>query len=64
MALNNENFNLYSSNEEVSHATAKIKIAFSVNNDGLIASGAMSHLFSKRNFLWPFYEEKIIYFKS
>jgi hypothetical protein len=39
MALNTENFNLYSSNEEVSYASAKVKIAFYVNNDGLIPSG-------------------------
>jgi hypothetical protein len=39
MALNNENFTLYSSNEEVSYATVKIKTALYVNKDGLITSG-------------------------
>ena len=39
MALNTENFTLYGSNEEVSYASAKVKIAFYVNNDGLIPSG-------------------------
>jgi hypothetical protein len=39
MALNTQNFTLYGSNEEVSYASAKVKIAFYVNNDGLIPSG-------------------------
>jgi hypothetical protein len=39
MALNTEYFTLYGSNEEVSYASAKVKIAFYVNNDGLIPSG-------------------------
>ena len=52
MALNTENFTLYGSNEEVSYASAKVKIAFYVNNDGLIPSG--DYNFSNSNSKTPF----------
>lgn len=39
MGLNTENFTLYGANEEVSYVPAKVKVAFYVNNDGLIPSG-------------------------
>lgn len=52
MALNTQNFTLYGSNEEVSYAAAKVKIAFYVNNDGLIPSG--DYTFSNSNAKTPF----------
>ena len=52
MALNTQNFTLYGSNEEVSYASAKVKIAFYVNNDGLIPSG--DYNFSNSDAKTPF----------
>jgi hypothetical protein len=39
MDLNTENFILYGANEEVAYVPAKVRVAFYVNNDGLIPSG-------------------------
>lgn len=52
MTLNPQNFTLYGSNEEVSYAAAKVKVAFYVNNDGLIPSG--DYNFSSSDSKTPF----------
>ncbi len=40
--LTSQNYTLYGSNEDVSYVSAKVNIAFYVNNDGLIPSGEYS----------------------
>jgi len=52
MDLNTQNFALYNSNEEVSFADAKVKVAFYVNSDGSIPPGSYS--FSDSDSKTPF----------
>ena len=42
IGFNSQNYTLYSPNEDVSYVSAKVNVAFYVNNDGLIPSGEYS----------------------
>jgi hypothetical protein len=42
IGFNSQNYTLYSPNEDVSNVSAKVNVAFYVNNDGLIPSGEYS----------------------
>jgi hypothetical protein len=42
IGFNSQNYTLYSPSEDVSYVSAKVNVAFYVNNDGLIPSGEYS----------------------
>ena len=52
IGFNSQNYTLYSPNEDVSYVSAKVNVAFYVNNDGLIPSGEYS--FSNSDSKSPF----------